>query len=57
MVLELKLLICLVELLVIVKMMLGWEDGKRWEEKRILIHTEVDNSVPRLLHGGEDQKG
>lgn len=38
-------------MMVIVKMMLGWEDEKTGEEKRILIHTEVDNSVPRVLHG------
>lgn len=34
----------LVELLVIVQMMLRWEDGKG-EEKRILIHTEVDRQT------------
>lgn len=39
----------------IVQMMLRWEDGKG-EEKRILIHTEVDRqaylpTVPCLLHG------
>lgn len=47
-------------LLVIVQMMLRWEDGKG-EEKRILIHTEVDRHtyLPFLAFstGREDQKG
>lgn len=51
---------CLVELLVIVQMMLRWEDGKGGE-KRILIHTEVDRqtylpTVSCLLHGERIRK-